>query len=470
MGGAPCLPHSKVSVLEFTLLTHLSVIESTACEREKRLAKSDSAPYSIRTMKFENGERMPVLIKALNGMPVFDASVYATTVVRPKSGSSATIDQALRGVQFLLSYTDMRGIDLRSRFRTGHFLELHELDDLVRMAHKPMAEIGKFERAKSVASPRTKSEETLHRVLRRGSKLNGAVRVSISTVSIRLHYVRAYLEWLGYSVAGQISTTIEQKRHYLEALKECLARLRARTPFARSQSDRRGLSGAQKEALIDIIGPTSESNPWRGDFVRDRNRLLVIWGLGTGLRRGELLGIRIRAIDFRRNMVSILRRPDDKLDPRKYQPNTKTRERKIGISDELAFLTHQHLVQFRSKIKGAQKHDFLFVAERSGSPLSLAGLSKIFRSIREKNPSVGETLSSHVLRHTWNEDFSEMTDQAGMSAEDERRARVHSMGWSETSNTADHYLKRRTVRQATEVSVRVQQAVMTAEMAGKVSD
>jgi integrase len=170
--------------------------------------------------------------------------------------------------------------------------------------------------------------------------------------------------------------------------------------------------------------------------------------------------LRIRLIDFRKNLAAIMRRPDDKHDPRLYQPNTKTRERAIGISEELAYLTHEHIVKFRSKIKGAQKHDFLFVAEDTGRPLSLAGLSKVFRSLREKHPEVSETISSHVLRHTWNEDFSDVADKAGLSEGDERRARVHAMGWSETSTSADHYLKRRTRRQAAAASIRIQQAVI----------
>jgi integrase len=423
------------------------------------VVKTTSTPYSIRTTTFENGERMPILVHVESGLPVFDACVYATTEVRPKSGSSATIDQALRGVQFLLSFADAREIDVRQRFTSGQFLALHELDDLVRMAYKPLG--GAHWRPGGGAIKPLPKEATLDRVLKRALTSKGASQVSISTASIRLYYVRAYLEWLGLSLAGQICTTIEQKTSYLEALRECLGWLRARTPVARGESTRQGLSSDQKDYLVEVIDPNHEANPWTGDFIRDRNRLLILWGLGTGLRRGELLGLRIRLIDFRKNMAAIMRRPDDKHDPRKYQPNTKTRQRSIGISEELAYLTHQHIVKLRSKVKGAQKHDFLFVAEDTGRPLSLAALSKVFRALREKHPAVSETISSHVLRHTWNEDFSDVADQAGLSEGDERRARVHAMGWSETSTSADHYLKRRTRRQASAASIRIQQAVIS---------
>lgn len=419
-----------------------------------------SHPYTIKTTTFENGERMPMLVHAESGIPVFDACVYATSEVRPKSGSPATIDQALRGVQFLLSFADAREIDLWERFASGQFLALHELDDLVRAAYKPMGGAGKqWCPANAIPLPALK-EATFDQVLKRAPSSKNTSQVSIGTASIRLYYARAYLQWLGHSLAGRVCTTLEQKTNYLESMRECLKWLRARTPMARGESARQGLSNDQKAHLVEVIDPAHGANPWTRDFIRDRNRLLVLWGLGTGLRRGELLGLRIRLIDFRKNMAAIMRRPDDKHDPRKYQPNTKTRERAIGISEELAYLTHQHIVKFRSKIKGAQKHDFLFVAEDTGRPLSLAGLSKVFRSLREKHPGVSETISSHVLRHTWNEDFSDVADKAGLSEGDERRARVHAMGWSETSTSADHYLKRRTRRQAAAASIRIQQAVI----------
>jgi integrase len=419
-----------------------------------------SPPYTIKTTTFENGERMPILVHVESGLPVFDACVYATTEVRPKSGSPATIDQALRGVQFLLSFADARAIDLRERFTSGQFLALHELDDLVRMAYKPLGGSSAHWRPDSGVIAPVPKEATLDRVLKRALTSNGASQVAIGTASIRLYYVRAYLEWFGLSLAGKVCTTLEQKTSYLEALRECLGWLRARTPVARGESTRQGLSSDQKDHLVEVIEPAHKANPWSGDFIRDRNRLLILWGLGTGLRRGELLGLRIRLIDFRKNMAAIMRRPDDKHDPRKYQPNTKTRQRSIGISEELAYLTHQHIVKFRSKVKGTQKHDFLFVAEDTGRPLSLAALSKVFRTLREKRPGVSETISSHVLRHTWNEDFSDVADKAGLSEGDERRARVHAMGWSETSTSADHYLKRRTRRQAAAASIRIQQAVI----------
>lgn len=412
--------------------------------------------FSVRTLVFENGERMPLLMSTDSGMPVFDACVYATSRIRPASGSAATIEQALRGVQLLLTFTSQRHIDLHQRFSSAQFLDVHELDELVRAAYGALSSKGSTKTDR--VSPKIIS---LEQARRRAPKVTTEPDVSTSTAAIRLYYSRTYLEWLGQRVAATVCKTLDEKSTYMALLREFLAVLANRTPKARLGSDRLSLTGRERAILLRVIDPAGPDNPWTGEFVSDRNRLLVTWGMGTGLRRGELLNLRIKLIDFNRCTADIVRQHDSKKDPRKYQPNPKTRERRIGISKELAHLTHEHVVKYRSKIRDARKHDFLFVAN-TGAPLSMAAVSKIYRTLRSKHPGVGGNLSSHVLRHTWNEDFSEIADHAGLSEEDERRGRIHAMGWSATSASAEHYLKRRTRRVATEVSVRIQQAVIDA--------
>lgn len=400
---------------------------------------------------------MPMIVSAESGTPLFAPCIYASTVVRPTSGSHATIEQALRGVQLLLCFADDRRLQLRERFLSGRFFDTNELDDLVHYAYYPAT----LKPAKArVANPQHAKVLSRDNARKRGSTAGHNMAVSVNTVAIRLYYVASYMNWLGRDAARVVCRTLEHKQDYLQLLSEFLGQLRARTPSVRSESPRFSLTSEQMARLVEITDPASPDNPWKGDFARNRNRLIILWGLGTGIRRGELLGIRIRQIDFRKNMANIVRRQDDKDDPRKYQPNVKTRERGIGISDQLAVATHNHIVTYRSQIRGARKHDFLFVANQTGSPLSLAALTKIFRTLRDRHPAFRESLTSHVLRHTWNEQFSDVVDRAGLTSDDERRARNHAMGWSDTSTSADYYLKRRIQRQATEASVNIQQRLM----------
>lgn len=390
----------------------------------------------IRMVVFHTGERLPMLVQADTGLPLFDPCVYAMTVLRPASRSAATVEQALRGVQFLLSFTEAHGIDLASRLETGKLFELWELDALVRSAFLPL-------RNKATSS-----------------KSEAAAQVDPTTAAIRLHRAGAYLKWLGDRVAGQLADGAERQHAYALRLTEILAQLAVRTPALRSSQSRMSLSSTERETLLRVTAPDSLDNPWADPFVRDRNRLIILWGLGLGLRRGELAGLRISNVDFVANKAVILRRADDPDDPRARQPNAKTLGRELLLGEALAQATHDHIRNQRSRIKGARKHDFLLVSE-SGKPLSLSAITKLFQTLRTRWPQVGAGMSMHVLRHCWNEDFSDIADARKLDAEQERRARNHAMGWSERSRSADTYLRRRARRLAGEVSTAIQRRVMT---------
>ncbi len=126
----------------------------------------------------------------------------------------------------------------------------------------------------------------------------------------------------------------------------------------------------------------------------------------------------------------------------------------VDLSDGLVDLTQQYITDFRSKIPGARKHAFLFVAA-SGKPMPLNTLSEVFRTLRLGCSEAGP-VTTHVLRHMWNEDFSDLADAASMSPEEERRIRCELMGWSPRSRMPDWCQKRRTREKAGEVSKALQ--------------
>ncbi len=186
--------------------------------------------YRIRTTVFGNGERMPILVDARCGLPLFDPCVYVSTEIRPKTGSAATIEQALRGVQFLLTFVAERQIDVHERFAVGRFLDLHELDDLLRAAYLPFGRTALQTGNPQPADPKVVS---LDKVRRRAPRLKEERMVAISTIAIRLYYASAYLEWMGQRAARQVCKTLEEKNNYVVRLREFRSCLRSRTPSAR---------------------------------------------------------------------------------------------------------------------------------------------------------------------------------------------------------------------------------------------
>lgn len=113
----------------------------------------------------------------------------------------------------------------------------------------------------------------------------------------------------------------------------------ARVPITRSRAQegaRQGLSPEALDRLLSAKEVNSIDNPWNKIDIRYRNKLLIHILLQLGIRRGEALGIKIEHINMQQNTILIVRSPDSPQDPRIYEPNTKTRDRKLPLSNELA--------------------------------------------------------------------------------------------------------------------------------------
>ncbi len=235
--------------------------------------------------------------------------------------------------------------------------------------------------------------------------------------------------------------------------------IEARLPVSKGRNlkgDREGLEPEIQKRLMDVIHPDSPENPWKNAEVRVRNRLLILMMLVLGVRKGELLLTRIRDVNFQSNELLIRRLPDDPDDPRSYEPNTKTRDRILPFEDDLAALIEEYVLTVRKKAPAAGRHDFLFTATGTGQPLSLAGVTKIFRTLRNKISDLPDNLTSHVLRHTWNDRFSELMEQNNVSEVEEKKLRSYLMGWSEFSGMAATYTKRYVRQKANEASLNLQ--------------
>ncbi|KNH05209.1 putative site specific recombinase [Candidatus Burkholderia brachyanthoides] len=189
---------------------------------------------------------------------------------------------------------------------------------------------------------------------------------------------------------------------------------------------------------------------------KSATELIVRWFMGLGIRRGELLGLKITDLNFRSNEAFVARRADDPSDPRANQPNAKTVRPPVAhdMSDDLARQTKAYVLRERRQFAKARSHPFLFVAN-GGAPLSLRGLNKIFDVLRKRHPEFTD-LFPHLIRHTTNFNFSKIADEQGMDPEKEKKTRSQLFGWSETSKTAETYTRREIERKAREASLRLQ--------------
>jgi integrase len=400
---------------------------------------------------------MPLLCARSSGLPLVQPTLYALTELRGTNKASATIEQALRGVMVLHLVLDQLGVDLDERLGRGQVLNLGELEELARQSRTPLSEMavgveGAVRKGK--AAPLL-TRERLQRVGRNTD-------VESDTSAIRMHYIRSYIRWRGTAQLLRLGPEHEHYEALERSLELALRVLKERQPRARDRNTdlaREGLSAEARDLLLDVIRPEALNNPWTGTHARARNHVMVSWLHNLGLRRGELLGVRVGDINFQTNEVLIPRRADDPVDPRRRQPNAKTSDRLLALDEGLAGLTRAYITHHRRAIRGARKHDFLFVANGSGAPLTLAGLNKVFMALRDRVDGLPEALSPHVLRHTWNDAFSALMDAERVPEDLERKMLSTLMGWSPTSETAVVYTRRHTRNKAQKASLALQQAL-----------
>ena len=353
---------------------------------------------------------------------------------------------------------DDLGISLTQRMQDGRLLELGEIQELARQCRYSLEHI--------VAARESSAQPKVVPQLRRQGRKSfekDAPLVDSDTAAIRLMYVHRYLNWRTTDHALKLGASNPMRASFLEVAGLSLDALHGAFPRASGRAahgEREGLDEDHLSMLLGAIAPESDANPWTGAHPQARNELIVRWLLELGIRRGELLGVRISDINFQTNEVLIARRADDSADPRKHQPNTKTNARLLPLGERLSRLTRSYVQGPRRAMKGARKHDFLFVANGTGSPLTQAAVNKVFDVLRARVPGLPHDLSPHVLRHTWNDEFSKLMDETKVPEEREKQMRSRLMGWSDTSETAATYTRRHTRRKAKEASIALQRKLV----------
>ncbi len=404
-------------------------------------------PYRIKLVRFDSGERFPLLCFRQDGMPVHSATLWVLTELRTANLSTSTLHQALRSLMVLFIVLDELKIDLCARLRDGQFLTVGDIEAIVGACKLPIA-----------AGDRKQSRDGVF-VWPCSTSGSNSQKIHPATIAIRLLYIARYLDWIA---TDHLLKTGAGNPHFtvLEKLRELVSTtIKARIPSVQRFSNvtpREGLTEQMLSMLQQVVAPEFEQNPWSHEYVRQRNYLMIRWLLSLGVRRGELLGVKISDINFQTNEVLIARRADDLADPRLRQPNAKTSGRLLALDTELAELTRAYVMAIRRNVKGARKHEYLWVAGGSGKPLSLAGLNKVFVTLRQHCPELPENLCPHLLRHTWNDLFSEAVDRNNVSPTVEQKLRSRLMGWSETSGMATVYNQRHIKKKATAVSLQMQ--------------
>jgi len=144
----------------------------------------------------------------------------------------------------------------------------------------------------------------------------------------------------------------------------------------------------------------------------------------VGTRKGEAQKQHVCHIDMHRQQVSIVRNPDAIDDDRRVEPNVKRVGRVLPMTSFLSDLLSDYVTDWRGALPGSEKTDYLFLTI-NGKPMSAEAVHKVFRTLRGMLTELPRNLSAHLLRHTWNDNYSITMDANRVDPVNETRTRSY---------------------------------------------
>lgn len=386
--------------------------------------------YKIKSFIAANGERFSQLYdEAESGFPAFYPTAFVCRSLRLKL-APATQKVYLEAVKRLYEWEAKNNVDIGKRLQKADFFRAHEIDDLARHLQRA----------------------------RRG----GAENISTGKGNTYIRCTDEYLRWLADELitdnnASDIRSAIDlQSRRLLDKVSSKGGSVSARA----QQVLQKHLSTRAREQLIDLWARPLQKlyrSSDEGSRIRSVVMLRVLYE--TGMRRGELLSLKLRHFSEGSGgegpRLVIERNHNDEFDTRIHQPVAKTRGRIVPITIETERQLMDYISIHRAAVPnvGFSADDFIFVTHRAGrgqgKPLTISTFGQVLQTLKQTFPDI-RSIHPHLLRHDWNYRFSRQADAKKLDPKEEQQIRSILMGWSENSEMALTYNKRHTQERSLE--------------------
>ncbi len=361
---------------------------------------------SIRILS--NGERMPVLMDH-QGVPLFYPTLFVTSQLRNAGAAVNTIRNKLEDIRVLLRWEFLQQRSLLREMQDSKWLTLPDVAALRDFAMLDMR-VAKQDK-------RRQKEEGGRSVHGTGNACLPRAIVGVQQHYNRLTTIAEYLEF-----AGRVATQHRGSSAVRDEISRMVKSIRAHRPRGVTlRTDSRTIRDhcALKETIerfMQVGSENHQANPFARSDVRLRNALIFGVLRCTGMRRGELLSLRIDQLDLGHNpLIWVRRNQDDRHDTRRNQPVAKTMERPLSIATEVAEMLQRYIMEVRASIAPARKHPYLLVVHKKGKsygqPLSISSLTnKIFGRMAAVDPAFS-AIHPHVFRHNFNYELSVAIDR-----------------------------------------------------------
>lgn len=373
-----------------------------------------------------HGARRKILLQGRT--PVYYPNLYVTL---QQSGRALNTQQKyLEHIGVLEDFLRFESIDLVSRLEErpkSHYLTDNEISRFVADAALYKSVLNKKYLG---AHLHAKAYETVSRI----------------HAQQRVEAVRDYLKFL-YDKLGDEATrdaaVDDVERRLNRKIKS------AKPAWKKSRNgEMKGLTSQERDRLLAVMHPDNCENPFANTALKLRNYIIVLLGIEMGLRRSEMLLLKVNDIRWHTRELSVINLEREELDPRILAPQFKTHERMLQMGDELIWALQKYLDNYRTLNRGASEknHPFLLVSHRrnEGGPLSIKALDGVLSRVGKVVPEL-QHVHLHVLRHDAVYTLlASMRKELEILTPEDRTTQVqkiltYSFGWSPESNMPGLY-------------------------------
>jgi integrase len=390
--------------------------------------------YIVRTSIFTSGERFPVLLYKDTLQPVIIPTRYIIDM-RRETKQSSTIERDVRVLGWFYEWANQVNIDLDQMLREGKQLTQGEIIGFFRYLRT-------FRQNNIIGSIAHITDENI-----------GVL--SPKTFNVYIGVIQDFLIWANNQF---IPTSISENQvgKEIRQASERINRIFKSNRIGGRYAVKEGLTEDEVIALRKVIKPGAKENPFKPSS-QFRNYLIIELMLATGIRRGELLKIKLNHLPKGiKQTLSVTRSPDDKEDSRRKEPQVKTLEREIPIAKSLM----RDLWLYVEKHRKKGKHPYLFTSYRDGSPLSSNGVNWIYSFLVESCfPQLKGKLHPHTMRHTFNNELVRRARENNWDSNQVEKMQKYLNGWSEQSIMPQRYARRAIEGMAMELMMQFQDAL-----------
>lgn len=387
-------------------------------------------PFHVVMVRHDDGEHLPILLDS-NRNPIVWANEFLIKVRRPRLAAK-TLRKELFVLGYLHEFCKHAGIDLIQRLYSGIGLTADEIT--FQLFHWMRRNFG-ARAGRKVVRLVVQRETVDYRMALVLKLINWHMNSAITRLKVgdlRINHIQAKIEAMHVAFESIVTDIVDHK------------------------VTKMGLPSHQVKKLLEICYPGHIQNPWKSCY-QERNYLILVLLLTFGIRRGELLKLKLRDLYLHGLIpeIRVQRRPDDHDDHRAEAPQVKTESRALPCDKFLAQRLQHYITTDRKKIPSASKSPFLILA-RSGQAMSEKRINGIFKQIGKVHPEFS-TIHPHLCRHTCNTRLYEAARAKGLSHEEITQHLEFLNGWK--TDNSDTYAQAAISKNAQALSLSYQQGL-----------